>query len=272
MVSTRPAIRLLRQPARSTRPTTITTITERLSVIGRPLLGRIHLPITPGALPTTRRRSTPRTRIRKLDQKHQQQLQDLRAQQDLERQKVEQQQQRTRLRWQRRLPTMRFQTAEAQSAASAAARGSREKTRRRGGETQATTTGGEKGSPETSCKTRKRRQASEERQAVVLLKSGFRVEGACQMISAPARSFSRGDLRCACQVRLRREIIGPSRVRFYFPSMASRPPRPSQRRRASSSFRSSVSLFVIPGLPEIRKGHNLAKRTALAARPCENRV
>jgi coenzyme F420-0:L-glutamate ligase / coenzyme F420-1:gamma-L-glutamate ligase len=47
--------------------------------------------------------------------------------------------------------------------------------------------------------------------------------------------------------------------------MASRPPRPSQRRRASSAS-SSVSLFVIPGLPEIRKGDNLAKLTALAAR------
>jgi coenzyme F420-0:L-glutamate ligase/coenzyme F420-1:gamma-L-glutamate ligase len=47
--------------------------------------------------------------------------------------------------------------------------------------------------------------------------------------------------------------------------MASRPSRPNRRRRASS-VPLSVSLFVIPGLPEIRKGHNVAKRTVLAAR------
>src|SRR5580704_925385 len=47
--------------------------------------------------------------------------------------------------------------------------------------------------------------------------------------------------------------------------MAIRPPRPSQHTRASSAS-SSVLLFVIPGLPEIRKGHNLAKRIALAVR------
>jgi len=41
--------------------------------------------------------------------------------------------------------------------------------------------------------------------------------------------------------------------------------RPSPRRRVSSAS-SRISLFVIPGLPEIRKGHNLARLTALAAR------
>jgi coenzyme F420-0:L-glutamate ligase/coenzyme F420-1:gamma-L-glutamate ligase len=47
--------------------------------------------------------------------------------------------------------------------------------------------------------------------------------------------------------------------------MASRPPLPSQRRPVPSAA-SPVSLFVIPGLPEIHKGHNLARVTVLAAR------
>jgi coenzyme F420-0:L-glutamate ligase/coenzyme F420-1:gamma-L-glutamate ligase len=50
--------------------------------------------------------------------------------------------------------------------------------------------------------------------------------------------------------------------------MASRPSHPSQRRQASSAS-SRVSLFVIPGLPEIREGDNLARLTALAARRAE---
>lgn len=40
---------------------------------------------------------------------------------------------------------------------------------------------------------------------------------------------------------------------------------PSQGRRAPSSD-SSISLFVIPGIPEIRKGQNLGRLIALAAR------
>jgi len=40
---------------------------------------------------------------------------------------------------------------------------------------------------------------------------------------------------------------------------------PSQDRRAPSSD-SSISLFVIPGIPEIRKGQNLGRLIALAAR------
>lgn len=47
--------------------------------------------------------------------------------------------------------------------------------------------------------------------------------------------------------------------------MASRPSHPSHRKQASSAS-SHVSLFVIPGLPEIRKGHDLARLTLLAAR------
>jgi coenzyme F420-0:L-glutamate ligase/coenzyme F420-1:gamma-L-glutamate ligase len=42
----------------------------------------------------------------------------------------------------------------------------------------------------------------------------------------------------------------------------SRPPKP---KRVSSAL-SPISMFVIPGLPEIRKGHSLAKLTAIAAR------
>ncbi len=45
--------------------------------------------------------------------------------------------------------------------------------------------------------------------------------------------------------------------------MASKSLRPSKHKAARSS---RLSLFVIPGLPEIRKGHNLAKLIASAAR------
>lgn len=45
-------------------------------------------------------------------------------------------------------------------------------------------------------------------------------------------------------------------------SQSSRPPERMQPTLASSR----VSLFVVPGLPEIRMGHNLAKLIALAAR------
>ena len=47
--------------------------------------------------------------------------------------------------------------------------------------------------------------------------------------------------------------------------MASQSLRPSRRKR-TSSVSSAVSLFVIPGLPEIREGDNLPERIALAAR------
>lgn len=47
--------------------------------------------------------------------------------------------------------------------------------------------------------------------------------------------------------------------------MASQTSRRSRRRRASSAS-SDVSLFVIPDIPEIRKGEHLPKRIALAAR------
>jgi coenzyme F420-0:L-glutamate ligase/coenzyme F420-1:gamma-L-glutamate ligase len=47
--------------------------------------------------------------------------------------------------------------------------------------------------------------------------------------------------------------------------MVSQPSRRSQRRRASSAS-SAVSLFVIPGLPEIRKGDPLAQLIGLASR------
>ncbi len=47
--------------------------------------------------------------------------------------------------------------------------------------------------------------------------------------------------------------------------MASQSSRPSRFKRQSHSH-SPVTLFVIPGLPEIRKGHNLRKLIALAAR------
>jgi coenzyme F420-0:L-glutamate ligase/coenzyme F420-1:gamma-L-glutamate ligase len=47
--------------------------------------------------------------------------------------------------------------------------------------------------------------------------------------------------------------------------MASQPSRRSPRRRASSAS-STVSLFVIPDIPEIRNGEHLPKRIALAAR------
>jgi coenzyme F420-0:L-glutamate ligase/coenzyme F420-1:gamma-L-glutamate ligase len=47
--------------------------------------------------------------------------------------------------------------------------------------------------------------------------------------------------------------------------MANNSSRPAKQKRA---FRVSppISCFVVPGFPEIRKGHNLAKLTALAAR------
>jgi coenzyme F420-0:L-glutamate ligase/coenzyme F420-1:gamma-L-glutamate ligase len=47
--------------------------------------------------------------------------------------------------------------------------------------------------------------------------------------------------------------------------MANKSPRPPKSRRASR-VSPSISCFVVPGLPEIRKGHDLAKLTALAAR------
>jgi coenzyme F420-0:L-glutamate ligase / coenzyme F420-1:gamma-L-glutamate ligase len=48
-------------------------------------------------------------------------------------------------------------------------------------------------------------------------------------------------------------------------SMASKSSRLSRRKRPSSAAL-PISLIVIPGLPEIRKGHNLAKLIALSAR------
>jgi coenzyme F420-0:L-glutamate ligase / coenzyme F420-1:gamma-L-glutamate ligase len=47
--------------------------------------------------------------------------------------------------------------------------------------------------------------------------------------------------------------------------MASQSLRPPKRKRATVAS-SGISLFVIPGLPEIHRGHDLAKLTALAAR------
>ncbi|MGB6898032.1 MAG: coenzyme F420-0:L-glutamate ligase [Candidatus Acidiferrum sp.] len=47
--------------------------------------------------------------------------------------------------------------------------------------------------------------------------------------------------------------------------MAGKPSRPHRSERAPL-VAGPVSLFIVPGLPEIRKGHNLAKLTALAAR------
>lgn len=46
--------------------------------------------------------------------------------------------------------------------------------------------------------------------------------------------------------------------------MAAKPSRPVKGQRKTPSA-SRVSLFVVPGLPEIRKGHNLAARIARAA-------
>src|ERR1700675_142626 len=46
--------------------------------------------------------------------------------------------------------------------------------------------------------------------------------------------------------------------------MASRPSRPSQRKIASPAL-SAISLFVISGLPEIRKGDELSTLIAVAA-------
>jgi coenzyme F420-0:L-glutamate ligase/coenzyme F420-1:gamma-L-glutamate ligase len=46
--------------------------------------------------------------------------------------------------------------------------------------------------------------------------------------------------------------------------MANQSSRTPKLKRASRAF-SRISVFVIPGLPEIRKGHNLARLTALAA-------
>jgi coenzyme F420-0:L-glutamate ligase / coenzyme F420-1:gamma-L-glutamate ligase len=45
-------------------------------------------------------------------------------------------------------------------------------------------------------------------------------------------------------------------------SKSSRPPKPKR----VSAVSPSISCFVVPGLPEIRQGYNLAKLTALAAR------
>jgi coenzyme F420-0:L-glutamate ligase / coenzyme F420-1:gamma-L-glutamate ligase len=47
--------------------------------------------------------------------------------------------------------------------------------------------------------------------------------------------------------------------------MARQTSRPSRPKAASSAL-SPISMFVIPGLPEIRKGHSLPKLIALAAR------
>jgi len=47
--------------------------------------------------------------------------------------------------------------------------------------------------------------------------------------------------------------------------MASQSLRPPQRKRVTTASQ-RISLFVVPGLPEVRKGHNLAKLTAIAAR------
>lgn len=47
--------------------------------------------------------------------------------------------------------------------------------------------------------------------------------------------------------------------------MANKSSRPRKAKKAPA-VSSPISLFVIPGLPEIRKGHNLAKLIALAAR------
>jgi coenzyme F420-0:L-glutamate ligase / coenzyme F420-1:gamma-L-glutamate ligase len=47
--------------------------------------------------------------------------------------------------------------------------------------------------------------------------------------------------------------------------MASQISPPPKRKRATLAS-SRISLFVLPGLPEIREGHNLARLTALAAR------
>jgi coenzyme F420-0:L-glutamate ligase/coenzyme F420-1:gamma-L-glutamate ligase len=47
--------------------------------------------------------------------------------------------------------------------------------------------------------------------------------------------------------------------------MASKSSRPSQRKRMASAS-SALSLFVIPGIPEIRKGQNLPKLITLSAR------
>jgi coenzyme F420-0:L-glutamate ligase / coenzyme F420-1:gamma-L-glutamate ligase len=46
--------------------------------------------------------------------------------------------------------------------------------------------------------------------------------------------------------------------------MASQSSRPSRRKRAASAS-TALSLFVIPGIPEIRRGQNLAKLIALSA-------
>ncbi|MGC1485391.1 MAG: coenzyme F420-0:L-glutamate ligase [Candidatus Acidiferrum sp.] len=64
---------------------------------------------------------------------------------------------------------------------------------------------------------------------------------------------------------VRREFFSSSRVRFFLPSMASKHSRPSQPKRAAHAS-PPISLFVIPGLPEIRSGHDLAEITTLFAR------
>jgi coenzyme F420-0:L-glutamate ligase/coenzyme F420-1:gamma-L-glutamate ligase len=64
------------------------------------------------------------------------------------------------------------------------------------------------------------------------------------------------------------EILRPSRVRFLLPSMANKFSRPRKPKRASA-VSAPIWFSVVPGLPEIRKGHNLAKLTAFAARRAE---
>ncbi len=63
----------------------------------------------------------------------------------------------------------------------------------------------------------------------------------------------------------RDELFDASHVRFLLPSMAAHPPRRTTPEHATRA-RSPLSLFVIPGLPEIRKGQDLAKLIALAVR------
>src|SRR5690348_7558213 len=61
------------------------------------------------------------------------------------------------------------------------------------------------------------------------------------------------------------EIISPSRVIFLLPRMGDISLRPPAAQRASLA-ESRISIFVVPGLPEIRRGHNLGKIIVLAAR------
>jgi coenzyme F420-0:L-glutamate ligase / coenzyme F420-1:gamma-L-glutamate ligase len=80
-----------------------------------------------------------------------------------------------------------------------------------------------------------------------------------------ANPFNSRRLICSVSFQLVNEISSPSRVRFLLPSMANISLRPPKPKRASPVSR-PISFFVVPGLPEIRKGHDLAKLTALAAR------